>query len=81
MPTIVPNVRKEIAEIFWVGQRMSYPLSYTYSMKIEFEILPLDGNFALVRQPSGVILYVAKTKEEVFAYFHANKHVLRPIFN
>ena len=50
-------------------------------MKIEFEILPLDGNFALVRQPSGVILYVAKTKEEVFAYFHANKHVLRPIFN
>ena len=77
----MPTAQKEIAEIFRVGQRMSYPLRYTYSMKIEFEILPLDGNFALVRQSSGVILYVAKTKEEVFAYFHANKHVLRPIFS
>ena len=50
VPTIVPNVRKEIAEIFWVGQRMSYPLRYTYSMKIEMtkeeQILAIERIFA-----------------------------------
>ena len=49
MPTIAPNVRKEIAEIFRVGQPMSHPLSYTYSMKIENgNEVKVDGEWFLV---------------------------------
>ena len=52
---------------------MSHPLSYTYSMKTAFEILPHNGQFALVRQPSGLILFVAGTEAAVRAHFMKNK--------
>lgn len=42
-------------------------------MKIAFEIVPHNGQFALVRQPSGLILFVAGTEAAVRAHFMQNK--------
>ena len=44
-------------------------------MKITFEILPNDGKFVLVRQPSGLILFSANSESEVRAHFMKMKSV------
>ena len=49
MPTIVPTAQKEIAEIFRVGQPMSHPPCYTYSMKIKNgNEVKVDGEWFVV---------------------------------
>jgi len=44
-------------------------------MKTAFEILPHNGKFALVRQPSGLILFTG-TENACRSYFMRNKRTL-----
>jgi hypothetical protein len=47
-------------------------------MKYAFEIVPHNGQFALVRQSSGLILFVAGTEAAVRAHFMKNKRSYLP---
>lgn len=42
-------------------------------MNIKYEIVPVGNQFALIRHPSGLILFTADTEAEVRAYFMQNK--------
>ena len=45
-------------------------------MNIKYEIVPVGDEFALIRHPSGLILFTAKTEAEVRAYFLKNKRAI-----
>ena len=45
-------------------------------MNTKYEIVPIGNEFALIRHPSGLILFTAKTETEVRAYFMKNKRVI-----